>query len=75
MKTDETKGEYKTGRGGRRTAGEGKKIGAPFKLEGARRSQDILDDETIKILERMVKAKIAENRSEAIRIAVKQFKI
>jgi len=61
--------------GGKRTAGEGKKIGAPFKLEGARRSQDILDEETISILEEMVKTKIAKNRSEAIRIAVREFKI
>lgn len=61
--------------GGRRTAGEGKKIGAPFKLEGAKRSQDILDKETINILEEMIKAKIAENRSDAIRKAVKSYKI
>ena len=75
MKTDDIKGEYKTGRGGKRTAGEGKKVGAPFKLEGARRSQDILDEETIAILERMVAQGKAENRSEAIRIAVKSYKI
>lgn len=85
MKTDDTKGLYSLpvrrtqtdlpvthhpGRGGKRTAGEGKKIGAPFKLIGARRCQDILDEETITKL-----MMINPNRSEAIRIAVKQFKI
>lgn len=71
MKTDDNKARH----GGRRTAREGKKIGAPFKLEGAKRSQDILDKETIDILEEMVRANIAENRSDAIRKAVKSYKI
>ena len=69
----ETKGKYivKKKHGGKRIAGEGKKIGKPADIgTNGKRYQDYLDDETIAILK-----KINPNRSEAIRILAKQFKI
>jgi hypothetical protein len=75
MKTDETKGKYTTKRGGRRTAGKGRKIGAPFTMKGGQRCENYLDEKTIAVLGKMVEKKIAKNRSDAIRIAVSEFKI
>jgi hypothetical protein len=75
----ETKGTYtvKGQHGGRRIAGEGKKIGRPAEELGTNPTSylNILDDETIEILEEMVKAKIVKSRSEAIRRVVKSYKI
>lgn len=61
----------KNNHGGRRIAGEGKKIGKPTEDMGTnpQRYQDYLDDETIAKLKNIHKV-----RSIAIRIAVKQYK-
>jgi hypothetical protein len=71
MKTDDTKGVHKTGHGGKRIAGAGKKIGRPAeKLETNPKGYlDMLDDETIQALK-----KVHPIRSTAIRILAKQFK-
>ena len=63
--------EKKFTHGGKRIAGEGKKIGRPAKDMGTngKRYQDYLDDETIAVLKR-----IDKDRSRAIRILAKQFK-
>lgn len=69
----ETKAKYtvKNTHGGRRIAGEGKKIGRPAEDMGTnpKRFQDYLDEETIEVLK-----KINKDRSRAIRILAKQFK-
>jgi hypothetical protein len=66
----ETKGKIKGQWGGKRTAGEGKKIGKPADIgSNGKQYADYLDDETIEILK-----KVNPNRSEAIRILAKQFK-
>lgn len=68
----ETKGKYKVHKnwGGKRTAGEGKKLGAPAEIgEGGKRYQDYLDDETIAVL-----AEIDPNRSKAIRVLARKYK-
>jgi hypothetical protein len=56
--------------GGKRTAGEGKKIGRPAENIGTNPKNylDYLDDETIEALK-----KVSKNRSEAIRTLAKQF--
>lgn len=67
MKTNITK---KFGHGGKRIAGEGKKIGKPAEIgSNGKPYQIYLDDETIAIL-----AEVKPNRSEAIRILARKYK-
>jgi hypothetical protein len=73
----EKKGKYKVQNnwGGKRIAGEGKKIGKPAEIgEGGSRSEVYLDKETRDVIAEMIKRKVSKNRSDAIRLLARKYK-